>query len=63
MFAYVINISLNDFVENLPAYEEKFKNLIINSIHFAQIQVLKLIKKKDIKYLSFSSFLVLQQIL
>ena len=31
MFTYVINISLKDFLTNLPTYEDKLKNLILNS--------------------------------
>ena len=34
MLAYVINISLNDFLTNLPTYEEKLKNTILNLLHF-----------------------------
>ncbi len=30
MFVYVINISLKDFLTNLPLYEEKLKNLVLS---------------------------------
>ena len=36
MFVYVINISLKDFLTNLPLYEEKLRNLVLNSIHLMQ---------------------------
>ena len=36
MFVYVINISLKDFLTNLPLYEEKLRNLVLNSIHLIQ---------------------------
>ena len=31
MLVYVVNISLKDFLTNLPFYEDKLKNLILNS--------------------------------
>ena len=36
MLVYVVNISLKDFLTNLPFYEDKLKNLILNSTIIAQ---------------------------
>ena len=56
MLAYVINISLKDFLTNLPIYEEKLKNLILNSIHLVQGYGLEIDKTKIMESLNFSSF-------
>ena len=56
MFAYIINISLNDFIKNLPFYEDKFKNLILNSTIIAQDYGLEIDKTKILEALNFSSF-------
>jgi AI-2 transport protein TqsA len=56
MLAYVINISLNDFITNLPAYEEKFKMMVLNSIHYVENLGLKIDKAKIMETLNFSSF-------
>lgn len=56
MLAYVINISLKDFLTNLPIYEEKLKNLILNSIHLVQSYGLEIDKTKIMESLNFSSF-------
>ena len=56
LFAYVINISLNDFVKNLPSYEDKFNNIILNSIHFAQVAGFEIDKQKILDTLNFGSF-------
>ncbi len=56
MFAYVINISLKDFALNLPTYEEKFKFLLINSIHQAQVLGIDIDKQKILDALNFTSF-------
>lgn len=56
MLAYVINISLNDFITNLPAYEEKFKTMVLNSIHYVENLGLKIDKVKIMETLNFSSF-------
>lgn len=56
MLAYVINISLNDFITNLPAYEEKFKTMVLNSIHYVENLGLKIDKAKIMETLNFSSF-------
>ncbi|MDY3200833.1 MAG: AI-2E family transporter [Arcobacter sp.] len=56
MLAYVVNISLKDFITNLPVYEEKFKNLILNSIHFIQAYGVEIDKAKIMESLNFGSF-------
>lgn len=56
MFAYVINISLKDFLGNLPSYEVKLRNLVLNTIHFAQGYGLEIDKAKIMETLNFGSF-------
>ena len=56
MLAYVINISLKDFISNLPFYEEKFKTTILNLIHYAQDSGFQIDKAKIMETLSFGSF-------
>ena len=56
MLAYVINISLNDFLTNLPTYEEKLKNTILNLLHFAQDSGIQIDKAKIMGALNFNSF-------
>uniref|UniRef100_UPI004048C21C AI-2E family transporter n=1 Tax=Aliarcobacter sp. TaxID=2321116 RepID=UPI004048C21C len=56
MLAYVINISLKDFTSNLPAYDEKFRNIILNLLHFAQESGFDIDKTKIMEALNFGSF-------
>ncbi|MDZ7818641.1 MAG: AI-2E family transporter [Aliarcobacter sp.] len=56
MLAYVINISLNDFIRNLPTYEEKFKTTVLNLLHYAQNSGFQIDKAKIMETLNFSSF-------
>lgn len=56
MIAYVINISLTDFLTNLPSYEIKFKDLVLNIVHFGQSYGFEIDKTKIIETLNFSSF-------
>ena len=56
MLAYVINISLNDFLTNLPTYEEKLKNTILNLLHFAQDSGIQIDKAKIMGALNINSF-------
>ena len=56
MLAYVINISLKDFLTNLPVYEEKLKSLILDSIQFASAYGLEIDKTKIMETLNFGSF-------
>lgn len=56
MLAYVINISLKDFITNLPAYEEKFKAIVINLIHYGETFGYQIDKSKILDTLNFSSF-------
>ena len=56
MLAYVINISLKDFITNLPAYEEKFKVTILNLLHYTQDAGFQMDKTKIMETLNFGSF-------
>jgi AI-2 transport protein TqsA len=56
MLAYVINISLKDFITNLPAYEEKFKSTILNLLHYTQDAGFQIDKAKIMETLNFGSF-------
>lgn len=56
LLAYVVNISLNDFIKNLPQYEEKFKNIVLNSIHLIETNGFTIDREKIIAALNISSF-------
>ncbi len=56
LLVYVVNISLNDFILNLPQYEEKFRTIILNFIQFTQISGFEIDKQKILNALNFSSF-------
>ncbi len=58
MFVYVINISLKDFLTNLPLYEEKLRNLVLNSIHLMQSYgfQIEIDRAKIMEVLNFGSF-------
>ncbi|WP_368030136.1 AI-2E family transporter [Arcobacter sp. s6] len=56
MLAYVINISLNDFLTNLPTYEEKLKNTVLDLLHLAQNAGIQIDKTKIMGALNFNSF-------
>lgn len=56
LLVYVINISLNDFILNLPEYEEKFRTIVLNSIQFAQDSGFDIDKQKILNALNFASF-------
>ena len=56
MLAYVINISLNDFLTNLPTYEEKLKNTVLDLLHLAQDTGIQIDKAKIMGALNFNSF-------
>ncbi|QNK85371.1 AI-2E family transporter [Aliarcobacter cryaerophilus] len=61
MFVYVINISLKDFLTNLPLYEEKLRNLVLNSIHLIQSYgfQIEIDRAKIMEILNFGSFFAL----
>ena len=61
MFVYVINISLKDFLTNLPLYEEKLRNLVLNSIHLIQSYgfQIEIDRAKIMEVLNFGSFFAL----
>lgn len=56
LLIYVINISLNDFIKNLPLYEKKFQTLVLNSIGFIEQLGFSLDKTKILEALNLSSF-------
>ena len=56
MFTYVINISLKDFTSNLPFYEERYNNIILNIIQFAESFNYEINKDKILETLNFNSF-------
>ena len=61
MFVYVVNISLKDFLTNLPLYEEKLRNLVLNSIHLMQSYgfEIEIDRAKIMEVLNFGSFFAL----
>lgn len=59
LLAYVINISLKDFIANLPTYEQKFQDLIVNSISTIENYGYKVDKTKILEALNLSSFFAL----
>jgi AI-2 transport protein TqsA len=56
LLAYVINISLNDFLKNLPQYEVKFKELVLNGVHLVEEYGYTIDKEKITQALSIGSF-------
>ena len=56
MFIYVINISLNDFTSNLPFYEERYNNIVLNIIQFTESFGYEINKDKILETLNFNSF-------
>ena len=53
---YIVNISLKDFLANLPSYEVKLKQFIVEGIALAESYSFEIDKKTIIEALSFSSF-------
>jgi len=56
MLYYIINISLKDFISNLPKYEEQLKTTIISSISFVESYGYSIDKQTILDTLNFSSF-------
>ncbi len=56
LLAYVINISLKDFIENLPNYETKINDLIVNGIVYIEQTGYEVDRDKIIQALNFGSF-------
>ncbi|GGD45255.1 membrane protein [Malaciobacter pacificus] len=56
LLAYVINISLKDFIENLPSYETRINELIVDSIIYIEQTGYKVNKDEILQALNFSSF-------
>lgn len=56
LLAYVINISLKDFLLNLPSYENKFHDLVVNLISFVESQGYSVNQNKILEALNLDSF-------
>ena len=56
LLAYIVNISLKDFLTNLPTYETKLRDLVVNSIAFGETYGFEVDKKTILDALNFSSF-------
>lgn len=59
LLAYVINISLKDFATNLPTYEQKFQDLVVNFIALLENYGYSIDKAKILETLNFGSFFAL----
>ncbi|PLY09706.1 MAG: AI-2E family transporter [Arcobacter sp.] len=56
LLAYIVNISLKDFILNLPMYEEKLQKAIVDIIAFAESYGYEIDKKTILEALNLSSF-------
>ena len=56
LLSYIINISLKDFLTNLPQYEEKLQIFIVNSIAFGETYGIEVDKNTILEALNLSSF-------
>jgi len=56
LLSYIINISLKDFINNLPFYEQKLQELIVNGINFVEEYGYKVDKTQILEALNISSF-------
>lgn len=56
LMAYIINISLQDFANNLPIYEQKFQTLILDIVSLAQSYGFKIQTSSILEALNLSSF-------
>ncbi len=56
LLSYIVNISLKDFLSNLPLYEKKLQTIIVNSIAFAETYSFEIDKTSILDLLNFSSF-------
>lgn len=56
LLSYIVNISLKDFLSNIPQYEEQLKTLVTNIIVLGENYGIKVDKKTILDALSFSSF-------
>lgn len=56
LLAYIVNISLKDFITNLPTYEEKLQQTIVNIISLAENYGYSIDKKTILDTLNLNSF-------
>ncbi|QKF80611.1 AI-2E family transporter [Halarcobacter ebronensis] len=56
ILAYIVNISLKDFLSNLPQYEKQLQLLVVKAIAFAESYGVSVEKKTILDALNFSSF-------
>ncbi|RXJ81547.1 AI-2E family transporter [Arcobacter sp. F2176] len=56
LLAYIVNISLKDFITNLPTYEEKLQQTIVNIISLAENYGYSIDKKTILDSLNLNSF-------
>ena len=56
LLAYIVNISLKDFITNLPTYEEKLQQTIVNIISLAESYGYSIDKENILDTLNLNSF-------
>lgn len=56
LLSYIVNISLKDFLTNLPQYEKQLQGLVVNTIALGESYGIEVDKKTILEALSFSSF-------
>lgn len=56
IFSYVVNISLKDFISNIPSYEEKLTSLVFSLLAFTQSYGLEIDSENIISMLDFNYF-------
>ncbi|WP_320035654.1 AI-2E family transporter [Halarcobacter sp.] len=56
LLSYIVNISLKDFLTNLPQYEKQLQGLVVNTIALGESYGIEVDKKTIMEALSFSSF-------
>lgn len=56
LLIYVLNISLKDFLSNLPIYQEQLQNLILNGISIIESYDYKIDKNSIFEALNLNSF-------
>lgn len=56
LLSYVVNISLKDFLTNLPLYEKKLQTIIVNSIALGETYGFEIDRETILDALNFSSF-------
>lgn len=56
LLAYILNISLKDFLSNLPQYEKQLQNLVVKGIAFAEDYGYEIDKNTILEALNLNSF-------